>query len=86
MGNSGESTPTFAIVGFQARNKIDSQTHDTAIFDGLPISNAICKIGSKNILLTELNATMIKQLPSNISRNRKLLSLAHRNQPIEAIY
>ena len=47
VGNSGESTPTFVIVGFQARNKIDSQTHDNAIFDRLPISNAVCKIGSE---------------------------------------
>ena len=46
LGNSGESTPTFVIVGFQARNKIDSQTHN-AIFDGFPISNAVCKIGSE---------------------------------------
>ena len=47
LGNSGESTPTFIIVGFQARNKVDSQTHDNAIFDRLPISNAVCKIGSE---------------------------------------
>ena len=50
-GNSGgsyrESSPTFVIVGFQARNKIDSQTHDNAVFDKLPISNAVCKIGSE---------------------------------------
>ena len=45
--NSGESTPTFVIVAFQARNKIDSQTHDNALFDRLPISNAVCKIGSE---------------------------------------
>ena len=47
LENSGESTPTFVIVGFQARTKIDSQAHDNAIFDCLPISNAVCKIGSK---------------------------------------
>ena len=55
LGNSGggsyreaaQSTPTFVIVGFQARNKIDSQTHDNAVFDRLPISNAVCKIGSE---------------------------------------
>ena len=47
LGNSGEFTPTFVIVGFQARNKIDSQTHDNAIFDRLPVSNAVCKIGSE---------------------------------------
>ena len=47
LGNSGESTPTFVIVGFQARNKNDSQTHENAIFDRLPISNAVCKIGSE---------------------------------------
>ena len=47
FGNSGESTPTFVIVGFQAGNKIDSQTHDNAIFDRLPISNAVSKIGSE---------------------------------------
>ena len=47
LGNSGESTPTFVIVGFQARNKIDSQTHDNATFDRLPISNAVLKIGSE---------------------------------------
>ena len=47
LGNSGESTPTFVIVGFQTRNKIDSQTNDNAIFDRLPVSNAVCKIGSE---------------------------------------
>ena len=46
-GSSGESCPTFVIVGFQARNKIDSQVHDNAVFDRLPISNAVCKIGSE---------------------------------------
>ena len=35
------------IVGFQARNKIDSQTHDNATFDRLSVSNAVCKIGSE---------------------------------------
>ena len=33
LGNSGELTPTFVIVGFQAGNKIDSQTHNNATFD-----------------------------------------------------
>ena len=47
LGSSGESTPSFIIVAFQARNKIDSQTHDNAIFDRLPVSNAVCKIGSE---------------------------------------
>ena len=51
LGNSGgeaaQSTPTFVIVGFQARNIIDSQIHDNAVFDRLPISNAVCKIGSE---------------------------------------
>ena len=47
LGNSGESTPSFIIVGFQARNKIDSQTHDNATFDRLPISSCVCKIGSE---------------------------------------
>ena len=41
LGNSGESTPPFVIVGFQARNKIDSQTHDNAVYDQIPISNAV---------------------------------------------
>ena len=41
LGISGELTP---IVGFQARNKIDSRTHDYATFDRLNISNAVCKI------------------------------------------
>ena len=47
LGNSGESTPSFIIVGFQARNKIDSQTHNNATFHRLPVSNAVCKIGSE---------------------------------------
>ena len=46
LGNSGESTPTFVFVGFQAKKKIDSQTHDNAVFDQIPISNAVSKIGS----------------------------------------
>ena len=48
LGNSGESTPTFVILGFQARNKIDTQTHDNAVFDQFPISNAVCKMRSEN--------------------------------------
>ena len=47
LGSSGESTPCFIIVGFQARNKVDSQTHDNATFDRLPISSGVCKIGSE---------------------------------------
>ena len=46
-GNSDNSAPIFVIVGFQARNKIDSQTNKNALFDRLPISNAVCKIGSE---------------------------------------
>ena len=47
IGNSGESTPTFVIVGLQARNKIGSQTHDNATFDRSSFSNAVCKIVSE---------------------------------------
>ena len=47
LGTSGISIPNFVIVGFQARNKIDSQTHNNATFDRLPISKAVCKIGSE---------------------------------------
>ena len=41
LGSSSESSPIFVIVGFQARIKIDSQTHNNATFDRLPISNAV---------------------------------------------
>ena len=47
LGISGESTPTLVIFRFQARNKIDSQTHDNATFDRLSVSNAVRKIGSE---------------------------------------
>ena len=53
LGNSGESTSIFVIVGFQSRNIIDSQTHDNATFDRLSISDAVCKIGSENIPMME---------------------------------
>ena len=46
LGNSGDSTPTFVIVGFQAGNKIDSQPHNST-FDRLHVSNAVCKIASE---------------------------------------
>ena len=45
LDNSGESKPSFIIVGIQARNEIGSQTHNNAIFDRLPFSSGICKIG-----------------------------------------
>ena len=35
------------VVGLQARNIIDSQTHDNATFDRLSVSNAVCKIVSE---------------------------------------
>ena len=41
LGNSGEPTPTFVIIGFQVGEQIDSQTLDNAMFDGFPISNAV---------------------------------------------
>ena len=51
LRNRGESTSTFVIVGFRARKKIDSQTHDNATFDRLSISNDVCKIGSERYLV-----------------------------------
>ena len=54
LGNSGESSPMYVVVGFQARNKIDSQTHNNAVFDRLPISNAVCKIGSEKYPVDEI--------------------------------
>ena len=60
LSKSEESTPSFVIVGFQARNKMDSQTHNNATFDLLPVSNAVCKIGSKQIPMTKLNVIMIE--------------------------
>ena len=47
LGNSGESTPTYVVVGFQARNKIDSQTNNNSTFDRLSVSYAVCRIGSE---------------------------------------
>ena len=35
------------IVGFQARNKVDSQKHDNATFDRLSVVSAVCKIESE---------------------------------------
>ena len=46
LRNAGEST-TAVIIGVQARIKTDSQTHNNATFDRLPLSNAVCKIGSE---------------------------------------
>ena len=46
LGNSGESTPIFVVVGFQARIKIDSQFH-SSVFDRFPVSSAVCKSGSE---------------------------------------
>ena len=54
LGNAGVSTPTFVIVGFQARSKIDSDTHDNATFDRLHLSNAVCKIGSEKYPVYEI--------------------------------
>ena len=33
-------------MDFKLETKIDSQTHDNAVFDQIPISNAVCKMGS----------------------------------------
>ena len=43
IGNSVESTPTFVIVGLEARYKIDSQTHNNSTFDTMSLSNAVLK-------------------------------------------
>ena len=59
MENAGESITIFVLVGFQARNRIDSQTHDNATFDRLPFSNAVYQIGSEKSLLMESSVIMI---------------------------
>ena len=51
LGNSGESTLSYVIVGFHARDKIDLQTHDNAIFIRLPISNAFCIVALEKYLV-----------------------------------
>ena len=48
LGMFSEQAPKYVIVGFQNRNNIESQTHDNATFDLLPISSAVCIIGSQN--------------------------------------
>ena len=48
---SGEWTPIFEIVGFQARKKFDSQAHNNASFDRLPFSIAVCNLGPQNCLV-----------------------------------
>ena len=55
LGNSGELTPTYVIVGFQDRSIIDSQTHNTSVFEQLLISNAVCEIGSKKYPVDGMN-------------------------------
>ena len=47
LGTISDTTPTWVIVGFQNRNKHDSQTNDNSTFDRLPISSAVCRIGSE---------------------------------------
>ena len=62
LGSYGESPPTFVIVGFQARNKIDSQTHDKEISDRLTISNAVCNRDQENIPMMESSVFMIESI------------------------
>ena len=47
VGLSGQSTPTFDVVGFQDGDKIDSQLHKNSVFDRLPISICVCKRDSE---------------------------------------
>ena len=87
LGKNGESTPTTVTVGFQARKKIDSQTHDNAIFDRLPISNAVCKIGSDKNPVDGIECDYKRDNYTEAYQEKgKPLSIAYRNQPIEAIY
>ena len=44
---SGKNIPSWVIIGFMADNKFDSQLHDNSVFDWLPISQAVCRIGSE---------------------------------------
>ena len=38
---------TFIFIGFEARSKIDSETHKNATFDRHPMSNAVQNNGNK---------------------------------------
>ena len=43
---SGKNIPSWVIVGFMQDAKFDSQVHDNSVFDWLPISQAVCRLGS----------------------------------------
>ena len=43
---SGKNIPSWIIIGFMADEKFDSQLEDNSVFDWLPISQAVCRIGS----------------------------------------
>ena len=43
---SGKNIPSWVIVGFMEDVRFDSQLHDNSVFDWLPISQAVCRLGS----------------------------------------
>ena len=43
---SSKNIPSWIIVGFMADEKFDSQLQDNSVFDWLPISQAVCRLGS----------------------------------------
>ena len=43
---SSKNIPSWIIIGFMKDEKFDSQLHDNSVFDWLPISQAVCRLGS----------------------------------------
>ena len=44
---SGTNIPSFVIIAFMENDKFDSQRHDSFVFDWLPVSTAVCRLGSE---------------------------------------
>ena len=45
----------FVIIAFMKNDNLDSQRHDNSVFDRLPVSSAVCRLGSEKYPVNYLN-------------------------------
>ena len=42
-----KNIPSFVIIAFMEIDKLDSQRHDSSLFDWLPVLSAVCRLGDE---------------------------------------
>ena len=59
---NGGNITSYMIMPFMENDKFDSQRHDNSVFDWLPVSSAVCRLGSERYTDNYMNFDFSKTI------------------------